>query len=172
MWVIPWWGQSPARPSLFLIHHNTFRPTGPYADGIYLQDDPANHWIYALIYNNTIEAQDIGSGGISVHSTKGTTVWNNTVSGKGTDGIGIWDSTYAAVLGNNVTNFTASPDYAQIVFDATTNHSTVVCKTPNDTVQNLGTGNKLIGCQSVISAARTSKMNAVPKVLRKKPLAH
>jgi parallel beta-helix repeat protein len=165
-WAVPWCCWLPTNPSLFLIHDNTFKPTGPYANGIYLLDDPTNKWIYALIYNNTIEAQDIGYGGISAYSTKGTTIMNNKISGNGADGIGIWDGTSAAVLGNDVTNFTASPDLAQIVLDGTTTHSTVLCKSPNDTVQNLGTDNKLIGCQAVGSSVNASKMSSRPSKQR------
>jgi hypothetical protein len=168
-WVIPWCCNLPTKPSLFLIHDNTFKPTGPSADGVFLLDDPANKWIYALIYNNTIEAQDIGYGGISAYSTKSTTILHNTISGNGADGIGIWDGTYAAVLGSDVTNFTASPDLAQIVLDRTTTHSTVVCKSPNDTVQNLGTDNKLIGCQQVGASAKASTKTSQPKPMRGKP---
>ena len=160
LWVIQWINFVPARPSLFLIHDNTFRPSGPYADGIYLVDDPATRWIYALISNNKIEAQDIGYGGISAYNTRGTTVANNKVSGKGADAIGIWGGTYAAVLGNNVNAFVANPDagLAQIVLDANTTQSTVVCKTPNDTVMDLGTGNKVMGCQAAASSAFSPKM--------------
>jgi Right handed beta helix region len=165
-WVLPWCCWLPTKPSLFLIHDNTFKPTGPSADGVILLDDPANKWIYALVYNNTIEAQDIGYGGISVYSTKGTTILHNKISGTGADGIGIWDGTYAAVLGNDVTNFTASPDLAQIVLDGTTTHSTVLCKSPNDTVQNLGTDNKLIGCQAVGSSVNASKPSSRPSKQR------
>lgn len=165
-------GGAPTKPSFYMIHHNTFTPTGPYADGIFLMDSPTNKWIYALIYNNTIEAQDIGYGGISAYSTKGTTIVNNTISGRGNDAVGIWDGSYAAVLGNNVTNFAASPDYAQIVLDGTTTHSTVVCKSQTDSALNLGTDNKLIGCQQIGGSAKASKMSYQTKVLRGKPALH
>jgi hypothetical protein len=47
----------------------------------------------------------------------------------------------------------------------------VVCKTPSDTVENLGTDNTLIGCTQVTNNnAQPSKMSAGPKVLKKKPL--
>ena len=167
-WAIPWCCYLPTKPSLFLIHDNTFKPTGPYADGIFLQDDPTNNWIYGLIYNNTVEAQDIGNGGIRAYSTKGTTIVNNKVSGNGAHGIGIWNGTYAAVLGNDVKSFTASPDLAQIVLDGTTTHSTVVCKTSKDTAMNLGTDNKLIGCQQLGSSVSASKPSSRPVL--KKPL--
>jgi Right handed beta helix region len=162
-------GGAPNKPSLYIIHHNTFKPSGPNADGIFLMDDPSNKLIYALIYNNTIEAQDIGYGGISAYSTKDTTILNNKISGKGLDAIGIWDGTNASVLGNDVTNFTASPDLAQIVLDGTTTHSTVVCKLPNDTVQSQGTDNKLIGCQQVGASAKASTKTSHPQPMRSKP---
>ena len=152
----------PTKPSLFLIHHNTFKPNGPYADGIWLLDDPTTKWIHAVIYNNEIDAEDIGGGGISAYSTNGTTIVNNRVSGNGGDAIGIWDGSYATVLGNEVTGFTASPDLAQIVLDGTTIHSTVVCDDSSDTALDQGSMNKVIGCQQVVAAAKTSSMNASP----------
>ena len=175
--VMPWCCWVPTKPSLFLIHDNIVKPTGPYADGILLYDpnDPTSKWLYSLIYNNTVEAQDIGYGGISIYSTKGTTIINNKVSGNGQDGIGIWDGTYAAVLSNEVTNFTAFPDLAQIVLDGTTTHSTVVCKTFNDTVMNVGTDNKLSHCQEVGNgvkrqlSSRPSKLGFL-QMLRRRPL--
>jgi len=177
--VIPG-GATATKPSLFLLHHNTLKPSGADADGLVLVDDPTNKWIFALIYNNTVEAQDIGYGGISAYFTNGTTILNNKLTGNGADGIGIWGGTYAAVLGNNVTDFTAVPDFglAQIVLDDTTTHSTAVCKTPNDTAMNLGTDNKLIGCQEVGSGDKASKVNSLPSKLRfqrwlkQKPLGH
>lgn len=176
-WVVPWCCWLPTKPSLYLIHDNTFKPTGPLADGVVLVDDPTNKSIYALINNNTVEAQDIFCcGGISAYLTNGTTIVNNKISGNGGDGIGIWDGTYAAVLGNDVTNFTASPDLAQIVLDGSllglpdTSHSTVVCKTSKDTVMNLGTDNKLIGCQKAGSNGNVSKMNSMPSNLGSKTM--
>jgi hypothetical protein len=152
----------PTKPSLFLIHHNTFKPTGPYADGIWLLDGPVNKWIHAVIHNNTIEAQDIGFGGISAYSTNGTAIVNNRISGNGGDAIGIWDGSYASVLGNDVTSFIASPELAQIVLDGTTTRSVVVCENPEDTVLNQGTLNHVIGCQAVVAAARASTMSTGP----------
>jgi parallel beta-helix repeat protein len=175
--VMPWCCWVPTKPSLFLIHDNMVKPTGPYADGILLYDptDPSSKWLYSLIYNNTVEAQDIGYGGISIFSTKGTTIINNKVSGNGADGIGIWDDTYAAVLSNDVTNFTAFPDLAQIVLDGTTTHSTVVCKTSKDTVMNQGADNKLSHCQEAGNgvkrqlSSRPSKLGSLP-MLRRRPV--
>jgi hypothetical protein len=41
----------------------------------------------------------------------------------------------------------------------------VVCKTPSDTVENLGTNNKLVGCQTVSSDVDASKMSSRPTKL-------
>ena len=147
-WAIPWCcGFLPTKPSIFSIHDNTFRPTGEFADGIVLVDDPAQPWIRALVSRNTVEAQDIGSGGISAYNTRGTAVWGNRLSGAGTDGIGIWNGKYSSVLANDVEGFTAVS--AQIVLDEATTHSAVVCRHPDDTVLNQGADNRIIGCQLV-----------------------
>jgi hypothetical protein len=169
VYIAPWCCRLVSNPSLFLVHDNTLKPKGPTTDGIFLYDDPANNWIYALVYNNIIQAQDIGYDGIGAYNTTSTTILHNKISGNGGDGIGIWNGTYAAVLGNDVRNFTASPDLAQIVLDGTTTHSTVVCKTSHDTAMNLGTDNKLIGCQQLHSSGNASKMNSRP-ALKMKPL--
>jgi hypothetical protein len=147
-WVIPWCcGFLPAMPSQFLFHDNDFRPAGESADGIILMDDPVAPWIDAVIAHNTIRATNIGYGGISVYNTKGTTVWGNRVSGSGANAIGIWNGSYARVLGNEVEDFKAGT--AQIVLDPTTSHATVVCDTRHDTVLDQGTDNKLRGCRLV-----------------------
>ena len=161
--VVPWLPAFvPSGPSLFLIHNNDFQPAGPYASGITLQDDPNHQVISALISDNTIEAQDIGYDAIAAYYTNGTTVVNNKISGAGADGIGIWDGTYASVLGNDVTKFTLNSDsgLAQIVLDgslqglADTSNSTVICKTPEDTVLNLGTNNRVIGCRGISATTK------------------
>ena len=168
VYIAPWCCRLVSNPSLFLVHDNTLKPKGPTTDGVFLYDDPANNWIYALVSNNTVEAQN-GYDGIGAYNTTGAAILNNKISGNGADGIGIWNGTYAALLGNDVRSFTASPDLAQIVLDGTTTHSTVVCKTSKDTAMNLGTDNKLIGCQQLGSSVSASKMNSRP-VLKKKPL--
>ena len=169
VYIAPWCCRVTSKPSLFLVHDNTLKPKGPTTDGMFLYDDPANNWIQALIYNNIIEAQDIGYGGISAYNTNGTTIRHNKISGNGADGIGIWNGSHAQVLKNDVTNFTASPDLAQIVLDGTTAHSTVVCKTSRDTAMNLGTDNQLIGCQQLNSSVNASKLSSRP-ILKTKPL--
>ena len=182
IWAIPWCPTSsfcriPTRPSLYLIHDNSVEPPGAFADGIFLQDDPTNKWIYALVYNNTVKMQTVCCGGISAYWTKGTTIVNNNISGNGVDGIGIWDGTYVAVLRNNVTGFNPNPNsgLAQIMLDGSllglpdTSHSTVVCGTPNDTVVNLGTDNQIIGCQET-AISDAGKMSSQPKLLKKKLL--
>jgi|SRR5271169_650924 len=167
----------PSKPSLYLVHDNHLMPTSTSGgDGIWLEDDPTNHWLYALVYNNTIDAQDIGFG-IAVISTPGSTILNNKISGKGGLGIGIFDASQAAVLINDVTGFAAG--LAQIVLDGSlfgvpdTRNSTVVCKTPSDTVMDIGTNDKVIGCQEMASStAAASGMIARPKALKKKPFVH
>jgi hypothetical protein len=104
---------------------------------------------------------------------------SNKISGTGPDAIGVWDGTYASVLENDVTGFTANPDagLAQIEPDGDlqglpdTSYSTVVCKAPSGSVMNLGTNNTVIGCQQVANnSVRPSRMSAGPKVLKKRPL--
>jgi hypothetical protein len=116
---------------------------------------------------------------LALFNTTATISVNNKISGTGPDAI--WDGRYRAVLGNDVTGSTANPDsgLAQIVLDRSlqdlpdTSDSTVVCKTSSDTVMNLGTNNKVIGCTQVASNnAQRSKMSAGPRVLKKKPLVH
>ncbi len=109
--------------------------------------------------------------------TTATTIIKNKLSGSGQDGVGIYDGRRAAVLENDVTGFSPNPGFAQIVLDGSlfglpdTSDSTVICRTPNDSVLNIGTNNKIIGCQQVATAeAQRSKMTTTPNVLKKKPL--
>lgn len=168
----------PTKPSLFLIHDNSFQVAGPSTNGIYLLDDPNHQALSALVFHNTIEANDTTTDAVAAWFTTGTTILNNKISGTGPDAIGIYGGTYASVLRNDVTSFTANyaSGLAQIVLDGSlfglpdTSQSTAVCKTPSDTVLNLGVDNKIIGCQETASSsARASKMIPRPKVLTKKP---
>ncbi len=173
--IVPWIQGvfEPNAPSLFLVHDNTLTPAGPLANGIVLADDPTDQQLYALVYNNVIKANDIGYDVIAAFTTKSTTIVNNKISGTAPDGVGIYGGTYAAVLGNDVTGFVFNPaagGLAQIVLDANTSHSTVVCRTPEDTVMNLGTNDTVIGCTELANNnARPSKMSLGPKVLKRKP---
>ncbi|MGO8794509.1 MAG: hypothetical protein ACLQLC_06780 [Candidatus Sulfotelmatobacter sp.] len=170
---------NPSGPSLNFIHDNNLTPTGSCANGVFMQDDPNDPRLYATVYNNTIQGQDLCP--IDVGYTSGTTIMNNKIVGTGQFAIGMEDDTYAAVLGNDVTGFVADSGFAQIMLDGTllwgtpadTSYSTVVCKTPSDTVMNLGTNNNVIGCTQVANNnAQPSKMSTRPKVLKKKPLVH
>lgn len=155
--IFPWVSFVPSKPSTYLIHDNTLKPAGPDADGITVMDVPTNPISHVLIYNNSIEAQDIGNDAIAVLTTSGTAIVNNRISGTGPDAIGFYGSTSAAILENDVTNFTASPagGLAQIVLDGSlfgftdTSDSVVVCRTSTDTVLNLGTDNRILGCQLI-----------------------
>jgi hypothetical protein len=176
--IVPW-NESlfvPSKSSTYLIHDNALKTTGPYANAIFMLDDPTNLTIHALIYNNSIEAQDIDLDAIFAEFTTGTTIVHNTFSGTGPDAIGIYNGTSAAVLENDVTNFTANPGagLAQIVLDGSllgltdTSDSTVVCRTSNDTVLNLGTDNRIIGCQ-LIATPEAATRSARPNLPIKKP---
>lgn len=158
MWVIPW--QSvfvQTSTSRYLIHDNQLSATGQHAEGMYLYDNIANPWIQAAAWNNTVELQDTLSEGIGVYNTKGTAIWNNSVTGTdGTDAIGLWSSTFDTVIGNNVSDFSVDPTgYAQIYLDLYTTYDFVLCSNPSNTVLNQGTNNVVIGCQQLDPAAKS-----------------
>lgn len=148
-WVVPWQPVFvPASPSRYFIHDNKFIGTGQYAEGMYFWDNAANPWIQAAVWNNTAEVQDILSEGIGVYNTKGTAVWNNSVTGSdGFDAIGLWNSSLDTVMNNNVSGFTVDGTVgrAQIYLNPSTTHDLVVCE-GGDSVLNQGTGNTVIGC--------------------------
>ena len=172
MWVVPWQPVFvPASPSRYFIHDNKFTGTGQYADGFYFLDDAANPWIQAAAWNNTVELQDTLSEGIGVYNTKGTVIWNNSVTGSdGRDGIGLWNSTLDTVIGNNVSGFTVdSTGLAQIYLDPSTTRDLVVCAERSDTVLNQGNDNIVIGCQQSTASAGAASSAARPNLLRKKP---
>ena len=54
--------------------------------------------------------------GIGAYNTKGTAIWNNTVTDSdGADAIGLWNSSQDNGIGNNVNGFTVGPaGFAQI----------------------------------------------------------
>jgi len=164
----------PSKPSLFSVHDNSLTSSGS-AYSIYLQDDPTNHWLYALAYNNTINAQDVVNDAIGAVFTTATTIIKNKLSGSGQDGVGIYDGSYAAVLENDVTGFSPNPGFAQIVLDGSlfglpdTSNSAVVCKTTSDTVMDLGTNDKVIGCQQVTATSEAASRKAAPAVLKPRP---
>lgn len=179
MWVVPWQPVFvPSKPSQYFIHDNKFTTTGPQAGGIYLWNDPTNPWIHAMIYNNTVEPQDTLWDGIGAYNTKGSAIWNNTITGNGADAIGLYGSTLGTVISNNVSDFTADPssEHAQIYLDPATSYDLVVCSDRHDTVLNQGTMNKVIGCQDPATAAEAATISAdpttsvtQPNVPRRKP---
>lgn len=173
MWVVPWQPAFvPKSPSQYLIHDNQFSTTGQFAEGLYFLDDPANPWIQAAAWNNTVELQDTLSEGIGVNFTKGTAIWNNSVTGTdGLDAIGLWSSTLDTVIGNNVSGFTPDPTVgnAQIYLDPSTTHDLVVCAERNDTVLNQGTNNIVFGCQQSTASAHAATSATRPNLPRRKP---
>lgn len=174
--IFPWFSFVPSKLSTYLIHNNTLKPAGPNADGITVVDVSPNPISHVLIYNNRIEAQDIGNDAIAVLTTSGTAIVNNRISGTGPDAIGFYGSTSVAVLENDVTNFAANPaaGLAQIVLDGSlfgytdTSGSTVVCRTANDTVLNLGPGNRIIGCQ-LIATSEAATQGVAPTISPARP---
>ncbi len=166
--VTDWLGDAfvPAKPSQFSIHDNTFTTTGAYADGIQLVDRSDKPWIRAMVYNNTIQLKsDFMWDGIGLYNTRGSVLWNNTISGSGADAIGLVGTTLCTVFGNHIRNFYADPSdgLAQIYLDPATNHNLVVCASPLDTVLDQGTKNLVIGGwpQAAVSAESFSP-KAVP----------
>lgn len=172
-WVVPWQPEFvPSSSSRYLIHDNTFGATGQYAEGMYLYDDTANPWIQAAVWNNSVELQETLSEGIGAYNTKGTMIWNNTVTGSdGVDAIGLWGSTLDTVIGNNVSGFTPDPTVvnAQIYLDPSTTHDLVVCAERSDTVLNQGTNNIVIGCQQSTASAHAATTATRPNLPRRKP---
>ena len=172
MWVVPaYLPFVPTSPSQYFIHDNKFTGTGQYADGFYLYDNVTQPWIQAAAWNNTAEVQDALSEGIGVYNTKGTALWNNTVTGSdGTDGIGLWSTTLDAVANNNVKGFTvdSTSGLAQIYLDPSTTNDLVVCAERSDTVLNQGTNNAILGCQQSAPSAEDAKSMSRPNLQRKK----
>jgi len=171
-WVVPWWPEFVSKgPSRYLIHDNKFVATAQNADAMFLYDDTSNPWIQAAVWNNAVEVQDTLSEGIGAYNTKGTAIWNNTVTGTdGNDGIGLWSATDSMVIGNNVSGFTVdSTGHAQIYLDPSTTHDLVVCGEPSDTVLNQGTQNIVIGCQQSAAMTESATRSAVPAASASKP---
>lgn len=172
MWVVPWIPAFvPSSPSRYLIHDNKFFTTGQFAEGILLLDDLTKPWIHAAIWNNTVELQDSLSEGIGVYNTKGTAIWNNSVTGSdGTDAIGLWSSTQDTVINNNVSAFTVdSTGFAQIYLDPSTTNDVVVCAERSDTALNQGTNNIIIGCQQALVTPAAATGSVAPAVSTPKP---
>ena len=138
MWVIPYHlglphALLPSQPSQYSMHDNQFVGTGYYGDGMYFIDGPAKPWIQAAAWNNTIKLENTLMEGIGAYNTKGTVIWNNTVTGSnGTDAIGLWNSSQDTVIGNNVSGFSVDPTgYAQIYLDPYTTYDFVLCSNPS-----------------------------------------
>lgn len=158
--VMPWTSWVPSKPTSYSIHDNHFTTAAPYAEGIFLYENPGDNWIQALVYNNTIApgSQEYPFyDGIGVYNTKGAVIWNNSITGSGADAIGLWGSTLSSVIQNNVKGLTLDPTYglAQIYLDPYTTYDFVLCANPSNTSLNQGTNNVVIGCQQLDPAAQT-----------------
>jgi hypothetical protein len=155
MWVVPWAPEFvPSSPSQYLIHDNTFLTTpdaAEWAQGILLYDDPANPWIHAKIWHNTIQLGAPLGEGIAATYTTGTEIKGNTITGAGGyDAISLWGATRGTVIANDVSGFTADPDvgFAAVYLDPESTDNHVVCAGPGVTVLDRGTGNDVTGCGS------------------------
>jgi hypothetical protein len=157
MWV-SYDPSAPTSPSQYLIHDNYFAAsTGPTPrDGIYLSDNPTTPYIQAKVWNNTIPVIT-GDSGIDANPTTGAVITGNTITGTGTEGIGLWGATRNAVVGNNFGGFTVqSGGWADIMLGApilgvagppNSTQNLVMCLRSIDTVLvQGGTGNTVIGC--------------------------
>ena len=172
MWVIPWQPVFvPSSPSRYLIHDNSFLTTGPNATGVFLLNDPANPWIHATIWNNSIELQDTLSEGIAANNTKYTLILNDTITGSGYDAIGLRGSTLSTIIRDGVSGFTVDPavGFAQIYLDPSTTQDLVVCSNPSDTVLNQGTNNNVIGCQQPVATPDAATMGVAPAIATTRP---
>ena len=173
MWVIPWQPVfAPATPSHYVIHDNKFTTTAPYAEGIFLQDNPVKPWIHATIYNNTIgPIQNSLLDGIGAYSTQNATIWNNTISGTAVDAIGLCASgaltgctgtlqgtSFSTVVRNEVGDLTLDPTYglAKIYLVPTSMLNVVACSSRDDTVIDKGTMNEVIGCEESTGGAQAA----------------
>ncbi len=154
-WIVPYyWSYVPSGPSQYWIHDNTLAANGQgtpptaFPDGFYIQDDPTHPWIQAVLWNNTVQLQGTLSEGIGAYNTKGTAIWNNSVSGTDQyDGIGLWNSTLSSVVGNNLSGLTVDPTgLAKIYLDPSTTKDFILCSSTSDTVLNQGTNNVVLGC--------------------------
>jgi hypothetical protein len=165
LWVTPWLPPvfAPTKTSMFLIHDNEFQTSGPYATGIYLQDDPSAPALSALVSNNTIDLEGGLSDGIDASEANGTTILRNTVTGSGFDAIGLWNASFGKVIGNDVGGFTPEGG-AQIYLDSGTNHDLVVRAECSDSVLDQGTNNMVISCQQSQAGPKAAIMNVPPAV--------
>jgi len=162
MWVVPYHpglphALLPSQPSQYFVHDNNFVGTGTFGDGFYFFDGPAKPWIQAAAWNNRIELQNVLMEGIGAYNTVGTAIWNNSITGSdGNDGIGLWNSSYDTVIGNNVSDFTVDPTgLAQIFLDPYTTYDFVLCSNSSNTVLNQGTDNIIIGCRQLDPASQS-----------------
>jgi hypothetical protein len=174
MWVIPWFSPIfvPSKPSRYLIHDNAFFTTGSsspfFVAGILLYNDTPDHpWIDAAIWDNSIQLQESLSDGLDAINTKGTVVFNNTITGSGYEAIGLGGSTASEIIQNNVSGYTPDATVgAQIYLDAGTSRDVVVCAESTDTVLNQGTHNLILGCRQLPAAPSSAGLAApAPRLL-------
>jgi hypothetical protein len=178
MWVVPWLPEfAPNSPSQYLIHDNTFVTTGWADYDIQLFDNPASPWIRASIWSNRLTMLAPEGEGVDATFTTGTVITDNTITGSGAaDAIGLFSVAGGMVAGNNVSGTTLAGyavnqsdpglGFSQIHVGTSmyttepSSHVVVKCSRAADTVTDLGTSDKILGCTSV--AAPTLKAGAAP----------
>jgi hypothetical protein len=138
-------------PSQFSIHDNELFTSGQSGAGVLIQDNtaPLPPFIDAAIWNNSIQLQNSLSEGIPVYNTKGTKIWNNSITGSDEiDAIALYSSTLGTVISNSVSGVTldSTAGVAQILLDPGTSKDLVVCSNPSNTVLNQGTNNLVVNC--------------------------
>lgn len=153
--LVPWVPEFVvSRPSLYFLHDNVIAQGVEGARGIELWDDPANPTMKALVFDNVVGAPgEQVRFGVNLIQTRGVLVQGNRIAGAGAAAVVVQDSVRAAVLGNDVAGF--SPVYQEefgrvlgdVVLDETTTESLVVCRSPSDSVLDLGTGNRVVRCR-------------------------
>jgi hypothetical protein len=147
-WFYPW---ATTSPSQYSIHDNQLF-TSQSGAGIFIQDNtaPLPPFIDAAIWNNSIQLQNSLSEGIPVYNTKGTQIWNNSITGSDEiDAIALYSSTLGAVIDNSVGGVTldSAQGTAQTFLDPGTSKDLVVCSNHSNTVLNQGTDNVVANCR-------------------------
>jgi len=172
-------------PSSFLVHHNRFKATGSYEDGIWLIDYGTAFGEGKtgdfVVTNNTIiiePSEELPAyAGIESMLTEGTVISNNRIVGSGLYGIALEGDTYAMVKGNNIEEVTAdvAPIGLMLLWDEfLPNDCTVVGSGTKTNLYDEGVNNTLVGVNNMqgnppgpaIRDAMKRKMEMVKSIRR------
>lgn len=169
----------PNRSSRFLVHDNTIKLIGAGKEGIYTSDGGpaagAGKKADFVVTNNTIQLGPDETGaayaGIEADGAVGALIFGNHITGTASNAIYLGGSTYSAVVGNNLSQFTADPTggLAAIYLDPATSNDLVLCAEPSDTVLDQGTNNTVIGCQQPQDSPNAATMSVAPAASMPRP---